>query len=123
MLLHCRIHTLYPCPTGLRSENGGYPRLPSVTPLQLASTPKIVTTVLCLLIHFVIVNLQDKGFGKVQLHKPHKNPPASVKSDLKEYHSFKLARAYAGETYFWGLLPQPGDTMVFTFTPPVRIAR
>ncbi|CAG0913331.1 unnamed protein product [Notodromas monacha] len=70
-----------------------------------------------------VQNLKDKGFGKVELHKPHKNPPATVNSDLKEYHNYKLQRAYLGETYFWGLLPQPGDALTFTFTPPLRIQK
>jgi len=67
------------------------------------------------------LNLQDKQFGKVALFFPHKNPEATVESAIKHYKQYSLNRAYLGETFFWGLLPQPGDHLVFKFTTPVLI--
>ncbi|KAK7073588.1 Alpha-1,3-mannosyl-glycoprotein 4-beta-N-acetylglucosaminyltransferase B, partial [Halocaridina rubra] len=61
----------------------------------------------------------DKQFGKVQLFFPHENPIASVETQIKPYKTYTLQRAYKGETYFWGLLPQQGDTLQFNFEPPV----
>ncbi|XP_076035211.1 alpha-1,3-mannosyl-glycoprotein 4-beta-N-acetylglucosaminyltransferase a isoform X2 [Oratosquilla oratoria] len=66
-----------------------------------------------------VQKLKDKQFGKVQLYFPHNNPPAQVETDIKPYKTFTLQRAYRGETYFWGLLPQQGDVLVFNFDPPV----
>jgi alpha-1,3-mannosylglycoprotein beta-1,4-N-acetylglucosaminyltransferase A/B len=77
--------------------------------------------VLCLLLNFACLNRQDKQFGKVALFFPHKNPDATVESAIKHYKQYSLTRAYLGETFFWGLLPQPGDHLVFTFTMPVLI--
>ncbi|XP_069670865.1 alpha-1,3-mannosyl-glycoprotein 4-beta-N-acetylglucosaminyltransferase A isoform X1 [Periplaneta americana] len=68
-----------------------------------------------------VQKLKDKQFGKVALFFPHKNPDASVESAIKHYKQYSLARAYLGETFFWGLLPQPGDHLVFRFTTPVLI--
>ena len=64
---------------------------------------------------------QDKQFGKVTLFYPHKNPEADVESDIKHYKQFSLSRAYQGDTFFWGLLPQPGDHLVFTFKQPLSV--
>ncbi|CAL4119809.1 unnamed protein product, partial [Meganyctiphanes norvegica] len=66
-----------------------------------------------------VQKLKDKQFGKVQLFFPHVNPPAKVESNIKPYKSFTLQRAYKGESYFWGLLPQQGDLLQFTFDTPV----
>nr|XP_045611818.1 alpha-1,3-mannosyl-glycoprotein 4-beta-N-acetylglucosaminyltransferase B-like isoform X2 [Procambarus clarkii] len=62
---------------------------------------------------------KDKQFGKIQLFFPHDNPTASVETQIKPYKAFTLQRAYKGESYFWGLLPQQGDKLQFKFEPPV----
>nr|CAD7265883.1 unnamed protein product [Timema shepardi] len=64
---------------------------------------------------------QDKQFGKVVLFFPHQNPPAEVKTDIKNYKQYTLAKAYRGESFFWGLLPQPGDHLSFTFSTPIML--
>lgn len=66
---------------------------------------------------------QDKQFGKVALFFPHSNPEADIVSGIKHYKQYTLERAYLGETFFWGLLPQPGDQLVFKFTTPITIKR
>ncbi|CAG2058408.1 unnamed protein product [Timema podura] len=63
----------------------------------------------------------DKQFGKVVLFFPHQNPPAEVKTDIKNYKQYTLAKAYRGESFFWGLLPQPGDHLSFTFSTPTML--
>ncbi|KAF0299768.1 Alpha-1,3-mannosyl-glycoprotein 4-beta-N-acetylglucosaminyltransferase B [Amphibalanus amphitrite] len=63
----------------------------------------------------------DKQFGKVQMFKAHSNPPARVVCDIKPHKQYTLERAYRGETYFWGLLPQPGDHLEFHLTPPATL--
>lgn len=65
-----------------------------------------------------VQKLKDKQFGKVPLHFAHKNPPARVTTNLKAYKTHTAEKAYKGETFFWGLLPQAGDTVTFEFTPP-----
>ncbi|XP_066956385.1 alpha-1,3-mannosyl-glycoprotein 4-beta-N-acetylglucosaminyltransferase A isoform X3 [Macrobrachium rosenbergii] len=65
--------------------------------------------------------LKDKQFGKVQLYFPHDNPSAVVETQIKPYKTYTLQRAYRGESYFWGLLPQQGDMLQFTFDPPIVI--
>lgn len=66
---------------------------------------------------------QDKQFGKVPLFYPHSNPEAKVASAIKCYKQYSLERAYLGETFFWGLLPQPGDQLLFKFETPLIIKR
>ncbi|KAJ9576161.1 hypothetical protein L9F63_006983, partial [Diploptera punctata] len=68
-----------------------------------------------------VQKLKDKQFGKITLFYPHKNPEADVESDIKHYKQYSLSKAYQGETFFWGLLPQPGDHLVFTFKQPILI--
>lgn len=67
--------------------------------------------------------LQDKQFGKVPLFFPHSNPEAEVESAIKAYKYYTLQRAYQGETFFWGLLPQPGDHLRFKFSSPLVVKR
>jgi alpha-1,3-mannosylglycoprotein beta-1,4-N-acetylglucosaminyltransferase A/B len=57
----------------------------------------------------------------VALFFPHKNPDAAVESAIKHYKQYSHTRAYLGETFFWGMLPQPGDNEVFPFTSPIVI--
>ncbi|XP_069164471.1 alpha-1,3-mannosyl-glycoprotein 4-beta-N-acetylglucosaminyltransferase A isoform X7 [Procambarus clarkii] len=83
---------------------------------------KPVDWLLDYLIQTKICNLDkdtDKQFGKIQLFFPHDNPTASVETQIKPYKAFTLQRAYKGESYFWGLLPQQGDKLQFKFEPPV----
>lgn len=68
-----------------------------------------------------VQKLKDKQFGKIQLFFPHNNPKASVETMIKPYKGYTLQRAYRGESYFWGLLPQQGDKLLFNFDPPVSL--
>ncbi|KAI5701033.1 hypothetical protein M8J75_005437 [Diaphorina citri] len=71
-----------------------------------------------------VQKLRDKQFGKIPLFFPHNNPPAEVGSTIKAYKEHTLKRAYLGETFFWGLLPQPNDILSFRFRPPgVKLKR
>jgi len=66
-----------------------------------------------------VQKLKDKDFGKTPLHRAHINPNAEVSSTIKIYQRYSLDRAYIGETFFWGLIPRPGDVVVFKFNPPI----
>lgn len=68
-----------------------------------------------------IQKLKDKQFGKVQLYYSHKNPPATFQSSIVPYKLHTVERAYKGETFFWGLLPQQGDTMQVLFNEPLQV--
>lgn len=72
-----------------------------------------------------VQKLKDKQFGsKVPAFYAHThNPPALVKSNIAPYKNYLLKRAYRGETYFWGLLPQPGDLVQFIFEQPTSLRR
>uniref|UniRef100_A0A1B6KAN6 Alpha-1,3-mannosyl-glycoprotein 4-beta-N-acetylglucosaminyltransferase B n=2 Tax=Cicadellinae TaxID=33370 RepID=A0A1B6KAN6_9HEMI len=70
-----------------------------------------------------VQKLKDKQFGKVNLFTPHSNPDAEVSSQIKAYKQYTLKRAYEGETFFWGLLPQPGDHLLFVFKTPLFIKK
>nr|XP_014100548.1 alpha-1,3-mannosyl-glycoprotein 4-beta-N-acetylglucosaminyltransferase A isoform X1 [Bactrocera oleae] len=72
-----------------------------------------------------VQKLKDKQFGsKVPAFHPHMhNPPAKVRSNIVAYKNYLLKRAYRGETYFWGLLPQPGDLVSFIFEKPTLLRR
>lgn len=57
-----------------------------------------------------VQKLKEKDFGKQPMHKAHTdNPAAEITTSLKTYQKYTLEAAYKGETFFWGLLPQPGD--------------
>ncbi|EFX88534.1 hypothetical protein DAPPUDRAFT_310736 [Daphnia pulex] len=68
-----------------------------------------------------VQKLKDKNFGKLALFMPHKNPPAKVTSPIKAYKQFTIQRAYRGDSFFWGLMPQAGDNIVFEFSQPVEL--
>ncbi|XP_055379355.1 alpha-1,3-mannosyl-glycoprotein 4-beta-N-acetylglucosaminyltransferase B isoform X2 [Condylostylus longicornis] len=68
-----------------------------------------------------VQKLKDKQFGKIPSYYPHDNPPAILKTGIAPYKNFHLKRAYKGETYFWGLLPQPGDLVEFIFNHPINL--
>ncbi|XP_046644334.1 alpha-1,3-mannosyl-glycoprotein 4-beta-N-acetylglucosaminyltransferase B-like isoform X1 [Daphnia pulicaria] len=68
-----------------------------------------------------VQKLKDKNFGKLALFTPHKNPPAKVTSPIKAYKQFTIQRAYRGDSFFWGLMPQAGDNIVFEFSQPVEL--
>ncbi|XP_039287074.1 alpha-1,3-mannosyl-glycoprotein 4-beta-N-acetylglucosaminyltransferase B isoform X2 [Nilaparvata lugens] len=70
-----------------------------------------------------VQKLKDKQFGKVKLYFPHVNPEATVMSTMNAYKLYTLKRAYAGETFFWGLLPQAGDHLHFKFKKPLFIKK
>ena len=86
-----------------------------------------------------VQKLKDRQFGRVQLFVPHKNPSAVIgniaanivmgstghknvvtfhtfpESPIKHYKHHSIVRAYQGDTFFWGLAPQPGDKIIFSF--------
>ncbi|XP_020798203.1 alpha-1,3-mannosyl-glycoprotein 4-beta-N-acetylglucosaminyltransferase B [Drosophila serrata] len=72
-----------------------------------------------------VQKLKDKQFGsKVPQYYAHThNPPALVKSNIAPYKNYILKRAYRGESYFWGLLPQPGDLVQIIFERPTQLRR
>lgn len=70
-----------------------------------------------------VQKLKDKQFGKIPTFYPHTNPPATIKSPINPYKSHTIQRAYAGESFFWGLLPQPGDYVEFIFLQPYNLRR
>ncbi|KAK0176821.1 hypothetical protein PV328_000925 [Microctonus aethiopoides] len=70
-----------------------------------------------------VQKLKDKKFGKIILHYPHENPEAIVESQIKPYKRYTLDRAYRGETFYWGLLPQSGDHLQFNFSRPIYIKK
>lgn len=69
-----------------------------------------------------VQKLKDKQFGKVSLFKPHRNPPATFESKVKHYKQYSFSRAYKGETFYWGLVPQPGDYILIKFNPSVELS-
>jgi len=69
-----------------------------------------------------VQKLKDKQFGKVSLFTPHRNPPATFDTKIKHYKQYSLTRAYRGETFYWGLVPQPGDFILFKFNEPTALS-
>lgn len=67
--------------------------------------------------------LKDKQFGKIPSFYPHNNPAAVAKSGIAPYKGHTLQRAYLGESFFWGLLPQPGDLIEFIFEQPYNLKK
>jgi len=71
-----------------------------------------------------VQKLRDRGFGKLSLYYPHKdNPLAEVSTTIKHYKQHSIERAYFGDTFFWGMSPKQGDSIQFTFTPPIFLER
>ncbi|CAB0029938.1 unnamed protein product [Trichogramma brassicae] len=70
-----------------------------------------------------VQKLKDKQFGKISLFYSHYNPEAVIETQIKAYKQFTLKRAYKGDSFFWGLLPQPGDHLRFKFMKPIYIKR
>ncbi|XP_053595650.1 alpha-1,3-mannosyl-glycoprotein 4-beta-N-acetylglucosaminyltransferase B isoform X3 [Microplitis demolitor] len=67
--------------------------------------------------------LKDKQFGKSTLFYAHDNPRAVVESEIKVYKHYTLDKAYRGESFYWGLLPQAGDHLKFKFVHPIYIKK
>lgn len=70
-----------------------------------------------------VQKLKDKQFGKIPTFYPHNNPPAVVKTGIQHYKTYTIQKAYTGESFFWGLMPQPGDLIEFKFKDPVVLKR
>lgn len=70
-----------------------------------------------------VQKLKDKDFGKGVMHRPHLNPNAEVSTSLRVYEQYSLDRAYMGEVFFWGVLPQYGDTITIKFLPPIVVEK
>jgi len=69
-----------------------------------------------------VQNLRDKQFGKVPLFTAHKNPAAAIETNIRHYKRYSISRAYRGESFYWGLVPQAGDFITMTLTPPVLLS-
>ncbi|XP_055598012.1 alpha-1,3-mannosyl-glycoprotein 4-beta-N-acetylglucosaminyltransferase B [Uranotaenia lowii] len=70
-----------------------------------------------------VQKLKDKQFGKIPTFYPHKNPPAVVKTGIQHYKAYTLQKAYTGESFFWGLMPQLGDLIEIKFKESVALKR
>lgn len=70
-----------------------------------------------------VQKLKDKQFGKIPTFYPHNNPSAVVKTGIQHYKTYTLQKAYTGESFFWGLMPQPGDLIEIKFKEPVLLKR
>lgn len=70
-----------------------------------------------------VQKLKDKQFGKIPTFYPHNNPPAVVKTGIQHYKTYTIQKAYTGESFFWGLMPQPGDLIEFKFKDPIVLKR
>jgi alpha-1,3-mannosylglycoprotein beta-1,4-N-acetylglucosaminyltransferase A/B len=71
-----------------------------------------------------VQKLKDRQFGKIPAFYPHKNNPlAQVRTQIMPYKIHSLNKAYLGESFFWGLLPQSGDFLEFIFNQPTVIKK
>ncbi|XP_015121192.1 alpha-1,3-mannosyl-glycoprotein 4-beta-N-acetylglucosaminyltransferase B [Diachasma alloeum] len=70
-----------------------------------------------------VQKLKDKQFGKITMFYAHDNPDATVETRIKPYKQYTLNKAYRGENFFWGLLPQPGDHLKFKFKHPIFVKK
>lgn len=72
---------------------------------------------------FFFLSFKDKQYGKITTYYAHNNPDASVETQITPYKQYTLGKAYRGESFFWGLLPQPGDYLKFKFVHPIFIKK
>lgn len=71
-----------------------------------------------------VQKLKDRQFGKIPAFYPHKNnPPAAVRTQIQSYKIHTLNKAYNGDSFFWGLLPQSGDYLEFIFNQPTVVKK
>lgn len=71
-----------------------------------------------------VQKLKDRQFGKIPAFYPHKNNPlAQVRTQIMPYKIHTLNKAYNGDSFFWGLLPQAGDYLEFIFNQPTVIKK
>ena len=71
-----------------------------------------------------VQKLKDRQFGKIPAFYPHKNNPlAQVRTQITAYKIHTLNKAYNGDSFFWGLLPQSGDYLEFIFNQPMVIKK
>lgn len=71
-----------------------------------------------------VQKLKDRQFGKIPAFYPHKNNPlAQVRTQIMPYKIHTLNKAYSGDSFFWGLLPQAGDYLEFIFNQPTVIKK
>ena len=69
-----------------------------------------------------VQKLKDKQFGKISLFRSHRNPSAMIETNIKHYKHYSISRAYRGESFYWGLVPEANDFITFTLTPPVLLS-
>ena len=67
-----------------------------------------------------IENLAAKAKALVEIKKEI-NPSAKVNTDIDHYQDYTLARAYNGDTFFWGKDASEGNFIEFELTPPVPL--
>lgn len=70
-----------------------------------------------------VQKLKDRQFGKIPAYYPHRNPPAVVKTGIQHYKTYTAQKAYLGESFFWGIMPQPGDLIEFKFKDSLQLKR
>lgn len=71
-----------------------------------------------------VQKLKDRQFGKIPAFYPHKtNPLALIRTQIMPYKIHTLNKAYSGDSFFWGLLPQAGDYLEFIFNQPTVIKK
>ena len=66
----------------------------------------------------------EKSMEKIDessLFKAHKNPPATIETNMMHHKNYSIERAYLGENFYWGLVPKESDYITFTLTPPVEL--
>ena len=69
-----------------------------------------------------VQKLKDKQFGKISLFVAHRNPSAAIETNIKHYKHYSISRAYRGESFYWGLVPEANDFITFTMTPAVKLS-
>ena len=45
-----------------------------------------------------------------------------AETNIRHYKRYSISKAYRGESFYWGLVPQAGDFITITLTPPVGLS-
>ena len=67
-------------------------------------------------------DLKDKDF-QIMPFKSHKNPLASIFTNLSHYEYHTIARLYSGYSFFLSPNPEAGCSIIITLTPPTALER
>lgn len=57
------------------------------------------------------------------LFQAHLNPKAVAENSFEAYQTYKIDRAYSGQTFFWAYPPDNGDVVRFRFDQPLELDR